>query len=95
MYVTKAWADKVVSVQAKSQAKTKNGKSAGNYTEITFSDGVVLQVLHQNATGTQEVMRGHTFNSTINQQTTQQGLTITLITVIVHLMKVKRIQYFV
>lgn len=73
MYVAKEWVDKVVSIQAKSQAKSKNGKSAGNYTEITFSDGVVLQVLHQNATGTQEVMSGHTFNSTINQQTTQKG----------------------
>ena len=54
LHIAPNWQDKVVSVTTH-QDKGRNGKSGGHYTQVTFNDGVKVNILHQNATGVAEV----------------------------------------
>ena len=54
LHIAPKWQDKVVSVTTHHD-KGRNGKSGGHYTQVTFNDGVKVNILHQNATGVAEV----------------------------------------
>ena len=54
LHIAPNWQDKVVSVTTHYD-KGRNGKSGGHYTQVTFNDGVKVNILHQNATGVAEV----------------------------------------
>ena len=54
LHIAPKWQDKVVSVTTHHD-KGRNDKSGGHYTQVTFNDGVKVNILHQNATGVAEV----------------------------------------
>ena len=54
LHIAPQWQDKVVSVTTHHD-KGSNGKSGGHYTQVTFNDGIKVNILHQNATGVAEV----------------------------------------
>ena len=74
LLVSPEWADKVKSISyGKSTGKDKKGNHTGygNYTDITFTDGVTIRIGHQDDTGINKVKTYHG-NVQTNQQTTQQ-----------------------
>ena len=84
MLIAPEWEDRVVSLETrKDNVKyDKNGSrtDGGYYTRVTFDDGAVLHILHQDAKGQAQLKQAHG-NATTNQQTNPVQATSTTVNV--------------
>ena len=72
LLIAPEWEDRVVSLETKKDSvkydKDGNRTDGGYYTRVTFDDGAVLHILHQDAKGQAQLKQAHG-NATTNQQT--------------------------
>ena len=72
LLIAPEWEDRVVSLETRKDNvkydKNGNRTDGGYYTRVTFDDGAVLHLLHQDAKGQAQLKQAHG-NATTNQQT--------------------------
>ena len=72
LLIAPEWEDRVVSLETRKDNvkydKNGNRTDGGYYTRVTFDDGAVLHILHQDAKGQAQLKQAHG-NATTNQQT--------------------------
>ena len=73
LLIAPEWEDRVVSLETRKDnvkyAKDGNRTDGGYYTRVTFDDGAVLHILHQDAKGQAQLKQAHGNATTTNQQT--------------------------
>lgn len=82
LLIAPEWEDRVVSLDTRKDNvkydKNGNRTDGGYYTRVTFDDGAVLHILHQDAKGQAQLKQAHG-NATTNQQTNPVQATSTTV----------------
>lgn len=82
LLIAPEWEDRVVSLETRKDNvkydKNGNRTDGGYYTRVTFDDGAVLHILHQDAKGQAQLKQAHG-NATTNQQTNPVQATSTTV----------------